>query len=82
MAGIRAPREPPLDATTGHVTEGNPPLQCDDRDIFNGHFYSFSRRMDPTLPYASIIILSLWGLGFLWSKLMSQQAVAASKMEF
>ena len=38
--------------------------------------------MDPTLPYVSIIILFLWGLGSFWSKFMSQQAVAASKMEF
>ena len=82
MAGIRVLREFPFDVTTGHVTEGNPPLQREDRDIFNGHFCSFLRRMDPTLPYVSIIILFLWGLGSLWSKFMSQQAVAASEMEF
>ena len=34
MAGIRVLREFPFDVTTGHVTEGNPPLQCEDRDIF------------------------------------------------
>ena len=82
MAGIRVLREFPFDVTTGHVTEGNPPLQREDQDIFNGHFCSFLRRMDPTLPYVSIIILFLWGLGSLWSKFMSQQAVAASKTEF
>ena len=35
MAGIRVLREFPCDVTTGHVTEGNPPLQCEDWDIFN-----------------------------------------------
>ena len=79
MAGIRVLREFPYDVTTSHVTEGNPPLQREDRDIFNGHFHSFLRRMDPTLPYVSIIILFLWGLGSLWSKFMNQQAVAASE---
>ena len=38
--------------------------------------------MDPTLPYVSIIVLFLWGLGSFWSKFMGQQAVAASEMEF
>ncbi len=38
--------------------------------------------MDPTLPYVSIIILFLWGLGSLRSKFMGQQAVAASETEF
>ena len=82
MAGIWVLREFPYGITTGHVTEGNPPLQHEDQDSSNGHFYSFLRRMDPTLPYVSIIILFLWGLGSLWSKFMSQQAVAASETEF
>ena len=82
MAGIRVLREFPCDVTTSHVTEGNPPLQREDWDSFNGHLYSFLRRMDPTLPYVSIIILFLWGLGSLWSKFMNQQAVAASETEF
>ena len=46
------------------------------------NFTHFLRMIDPSLPYVSIIVLFLWGLGFLWSKLMGQQAVAASKMEF
>ena len=29
-------REFPFDITTGRMTEGNPPLQRDDWDIFNG----------------------------------------------
>ena len=82
MAGIRVLREFPCDVTTGHVIEGNHPFQCDDRDSFNGQFHSFLRMMDPTLPYVSIIVLFLWGLGSFWSKFMGQQAVAASKTEF
>ena len=82
MAGIRVLKEFLCDVTTSHVTEGNYPLWRDDQDSLNGHFYSFLRRMDPTLPYVSIIILFLWGLGSFWSKFMSQQAVAASEMEF
>ena len=82
MAGIRVLREFPFDVITGHVTEGNPPLQREDWDTFNGHFCSLLRRMDPTLPYVSIIVLFLCGLGSLWSKCMGQQAVAASETEF
>ena len=82
MAGIRVLREFPCDVTTSHMIEGNHPFQCDDWDSFNGQFHSFLRMMDPTLPYVSIIVLFLRGLGSFWSKFMGQQAVAASKMEF
>ena len=82
MAGIWVLREFPCDVTTSHVTEGNPPLWRNDRDSFNGQFYSFLRMMDPTLLYVSFIILFLLGLGSFWSKFLGQQAVAASEMEF